>query len=344
MKILHFVSSFNNGGIETMLVNLVNLQIRRHEVGIVVFTDNVLDSLAKRLDSRIRLIKIGKPVGSKNLLYFLKLQREYLRYEPDILHLHDHNATRLFPIKKKKEKRFATIHNMIPTQWDKSVDEYIAISECVKEGFLKQTGKKNCKVIYNGINLSSFPSKEEYPSSPRRFLSIGRLYPSKGMDIVAEAFTKIRARKGINNITLDIWGEGQERKLIETIIEKGGLSETVFLRGNMDSRYVEKHICDYDCVIQASRHEGFGLTAIEAMASGVPTILSDIDGYSEVSKNGEYSTLFRPDNVDNLCEKICEVIIHYDDSIARANKAKKYVLNNYSIETLNNNLEEEYKK
>lgn len=344
MRILHYVSSLNNGGIETMLVNLANLQVEQHDVGIMVFTNNVLDSLAKRLDSRIHLIVIGKPVGSKNIYYLIKAFYKYLNIKPDIFHFHDHNAPHLFPLKRLNEKRFATIHNVIPTKWNKTVNYYIAISECVKKGFLTQTGKDNCEVCYNGINLNAFNRKTEYPQSPKKFLSIGRLYPSKGMDIVIRAFSLLNDKEKEQDITLDIWGEGQERPILEKMINDRGLRKRVVLHGNIDSAYVEKHICDYDCVIQASRHEGFGLTAIEAMASGVPTILSNIDGYTEVSKNGEYSLLFTPENPEDLYDKICEMLNQYSVSVDRASKAREYVLHNYAIESLNKKLEYFYNK
>lgn len=339
MKILHFLSSFNNGGIETMLVNVANLQAKKHKVGILVLTDNILDSLVLRLDSSIKLIKINKPVGSKNIYYLLKMYWVYLTFKPDIFHFHDHNAPKLFPWKLKREKRFATIHNVVPTKWNKNVNQYIAISECVKAGFIDQTHKRNCTICYNGIDLSAFKCKKQYSPKPLRFLSIGRLYPSKGMDVVLKAFVWLKNNDMADNITLDIWGEGQERYMLEKLIKNGNLSQRVSLKGNVDSQYVEKHICDYDCVIQASRHEGFGLTAIEAMVAGVPTLLSNVDGYIEVSRKGKYSLLFEPENPEDLGRKIVELISHYEDAVNRALNAKGYVNNNYSVETLNNKLE-----
>lgn len=342
MKILHYVSSLNNGGIETMLVNLANLQVKQHDVGIMVFTNNVLESLVQRLDPRIQLIVIGKPVGSKNIYYLFKAGFTYLKFKPEVFHFHDHNAPHLFPLKRKNEKRFATIHNVIPTKWNKTVNYYIAISECVKKGFLMQTGKDNCEVCYNGINLKAFNKKKEYSQKPKKFLSIGRLYPSKGMDIVIRAFALLNDKGIESDVTLDIWGEGQEHLILEKMIENLGLKKRVVLKGNIDSTYVEKHICDYDCVIQASRHEGFGLTAIEAMASGVPTILSNIDGYTEVSKDGEYSLLFTPESPEDMYDKICEMLNHYSVLVDRANKAREYVMQNYAIESLNMKLEDLY--
>lgn len=344
MKILHYISSFNIGGIETMLVNLVNLQVKKHEVGILILTNNINNSLVERVDSRVKLYKIGKPVGSKNLFYIIRAFWKYRKFNPDVFHFHDHNAAKFFLYKGNKEKRFATIHNVIPTKWNKTIDEYIAISNCVKEGFLKQTGKDNCIVFYNGIDLTSFICKKQYNERPQKFLSIGRLYPSKGMDIVINAFALIKEEEPDTGVTLDIWGEGQERESLERLIEEKGLTDTVKLRGNVNSDYVEKHISDFDCVIQASRHEGFGLTAIESMASGVPTILSNIDGYAEVSKNGMYSFLFEADNEKELKKAVISLGEDYSSAVRLASLAKQYVFENYSIITLDRNLDNLYRR
>lgn len=344
MKILHYVAGLNNGGIETMLVNLVNLQIQTHEVAIMVLTDNILDTLVNKVDRRVRIIRVGKPIGSKNIFYVLKANRQYWQYRPDVFHFHEHNSPKFFPWKRHEEKRFATIHNMIPTTWNKSIDKYIAISECVKDGFIKQTGKDNCEVLYNGINLTAIKTKTDYADTPNRFLTIGRLYPSKGMDIVIKAFVCLKEEGQLRGCKLDIWGEGQERKAIEDMVVKNNLQDVINLCGNMDSIYVEKHICDYDCVLQASRHEGFGLTAIEAMAAGVPTILTNIEGYAEVSKNGEYSMLFSLENPQSLAKRIKELRNDYGNAKTRALKAKEYVRRNYSVETLNEKLNDLYNR
>ncbi len=339
MKILHYVTGLNNGGIETMLVNLVNVQVKEHDVSLMVLTDNILDSLKNRLAPEVHLLLIKKPVGSKNILYLLKANWLYWKLKPDVFHFHEHNSSIFFPFKRKNEKRLATIHSVYPTKWNNSINEYIAISQCVKDFFEKQTGKNNCVVCYNGINLTAFREKTDYSKKPSRFLSIGRLYPSKGMDIVIKALVCLKKQKRLCEFIVEIWGEGMDRPRIEEMIHANCLEEFVVLKGNVDSQYVESHICDYDCVIQASRHEGFGLTAIEAMVTGVPTILSDIEGYKEVSRDGEYSLLFQPEDAGDLAKKILELVDNYENAVNRAQKAKNYVHENYSIENLNRNLE-----
>ena len=75
MHILHVQFSFITGGTETMLVDIINEQIKTNEVSLLVINDKCDKALLDKIDSRVKIYYCGRPEGSKNPWYFLKKWR-----------------------------------------------------------------------------------------------------------------------------------------------------------------------------------------------------------------------------------------------------------------------------
>lgn len=326
------MGSFLNGGIETLLINVANRQVAQgHEVAIMVGTKWDADMLAL-LDKRIRLFLINKPVGSHNPLYLLKFIYFYHTYKADILHLHAPSVEHLFPFKPAKERRIVTIHNeTISMPFSSTVDQYIAISQCVKDSFMHKTGHDNCVICYNGIDVDRFALKGVYSDRPRKLVALGRvLFNVKAQDLIVKAFGKLNPEIR-EQLTLDIWGDGQDFEDLKTIVKNLGLEKQVNLVGNVSNNYVTGHLCDYDMIICASHHEGLGITAIEAMTAGVPVLLSDALGFVEVTEAGKYGRHFAHSDQKALTEAIENAYEDYALMCDTAKRAVSYAKEKFSI-------------
>ena len=86
MKITHILWGLTLGGIESMVVNIVNHQSINHKVELIVVNDYFHPSLKEQVSSRCRLIMYNRKVGSKNILPFLRMNLHLLRHRPDIIH------------------------------------------------------------------------------------------------------------------------------------------------------------------------------------------------------------------------------------------------------------------
>lgn len=346
MRILHSLGSFVNGGVETLLVNVANRQaIAGNEVAIMIVTNKWSPEIIDALDSRIRIYHINKPIGSKNPWYLLKMFYYYKTFNANILHLHSPGAEKLFIPKNKKERRIITIHNeTIPMTYSKSVDHYITISKCVKEAFIDKTGYDNCTVCYNGVDNNRFVVKTKYRNKPRHLLFVGRvLFDVKGQDIVLEGLARLSSEIK-QDIHLDFWGDGPDMMRMKRMVTDLGLDDVVTICGNKDNKYVAEHICDYDIMIQASRHEGLGISAIEAMISGVPVLVSSAKGFLEVTDNGMYGTIFNHSDVDAFVSSLTKVFNNYRESIEVAKKAIAYAGKKFSLDTYVNQIMNIYKR
>ena len=124
-------------------------------------------------------------------------------------------------------------------------------------------------------NLSSISLRAELRLEPRQVLigAVGRLHPSKGMDVLISAFKAIAPK----DAALVIVGEGSQRAALERIV--GGDARIHFTGYRPD---VPRLLHDLDLFVSPSREESFGLAILEAMRAGLPIISSATEGPREV--------------------------------------------------------------
>ena len=137
------------------------------------------------------------------------------------------------------------------------------------------------------IPVGSLPELK-YPEEGRKRYSLitaSRLATEKHVDWIAEAVVK--AKRMIPKLSLDIYGEGPESKKINDIIEKYGAQDYIKLCGQQNLDEVYKN---YEAYIAGSTSEGFGLTLMEAVGSGLPILGFDVrygnQNFIDDNKNG----------------------------------------------------------
>ena len=341
-RILHIVWSLNNGGIETMLVNIANHQCEMYEVGVMIVNLSYDESLISTLSKDIHVFLVNRPMSSKNPFYYAKLNVIYRKFAPDIVHFHQLSLAKIF-VKRKSDKWFYTQHcipnTLVP---NKNITTYIAISQCVKEGMLKLSNIKNCVVCYNGVDFERIIEKEQYNDVSLQFraVSVARLDTKiKGQDTIIEAVNLLP--DDIKKIfTIDIYGDGPDKHLIEEMIKHYKLENEVHLQGNISNKKLLSTLKDYDLSIHPSRIEGFGLSAVESMGCGLPVILSDVLGHSEICPN---RISFMPDDAMDLAQKIAYCVNYYSKVVELSHKNKEYVKDKFSIQKMVEELNDIYK-
>lgn len=166
------------------------------------------------------------------------------------------------------------------------IDFYITATDA-QNRLMREQFKK-----YRGIepNIVTIPvgSLEELkrPKQPRRhhaLITASRLATEKHCDWIIEAVVK--AHESVPDVSLDIYGKGGEEGRLRSLIDKYQCADYVRLMGqhNLDDVYVK-----YEAYVSASQSEGFGLTLMEAVGSGLPIIGFDVRyGNQTFIDNGE---------------------------------------------------------
>ncbi|MCS7086447.1 MAG: N-acetyl-alpha-D-glucosaminyl L-malate synthase BshA [Bacteroidia bacterium] len=122
---------------------------------------------------------------------------------------------------------------------------------------------------------------------------------------VFEAFDLAR-RLTRRALYLVLVGDGPERDELERLVRKRGANDAVFFLGNQEA--VEEILPKADVFLLPSEVESFGLSALEAMACGVPVVGSDAGGLPEVVKNGKEGFLCTVGDIESMARAIAVVV------------------------------------
>lgn len=144
--------------------------------------------------------------------------------------------------------------------------------------------------LQNAIDYNRFfkPQKNEL-QLPLRLITIGRLDENKNQVFLVHVVRRLHD-KGIP-ATLDILGDGEQRKKIEQQAASLGISEFIRLQGSVDA--VEQYLQKSHIYVHAARSEAFGLVCIEAMAAGLPCIMLKTSEENSVVQDGETGLLIQ---------------------------------------------------
>jgi len=143
------------------------------------------------------------------------------------------------------------------------------------------------RVITNGVNV---PIGVARPArGVPTIVYLGRLVPGKRVDVLLQAAAHV-GRK----VRIIVIGDGGERRRLEAIARELGVDAT-FL-GKVDSATTRRILERARVFCLPSAVEGFGISALEGMAAGIPTLLSDIPPLRDISDNGRTALLFPVDD------------------------------------------------
>jgi glycosyltransferase involved in cell wall biosynthesis len=130
--------------------------------------------------------------------------------------------------------------------------------------------------------------------------------PIYGVDVLAKAFVKIAADHP--NVNLILLGGGSQGTKLRQILMKGGVLERVHFGGQVGQADLPRWYHMSDLYISSSHVDGSSVSLMEALASGLPCLVSDIPGNREWVEDGVNGWLFSDGDVDSLAEKILYAI------------------------------------
>jgi len=137
------------------------------------------------------------------------------------------------------------------------------------------------------------------------FLAVSRLVPKKNIPVLLDAYARYRARAEGDPWHLVLCGDGPELPRIRAVIERLGLGEYAHLAGLVGYGDLPSYYGLGGAFVHVSRVEQWGLVVNEAMASGLPVVVSERCGCaSELVREGVDGHIVDPDNVDNLARML----------------------------------------
>ena len=302
------------------------------------------------IDGLERDISIAKEIGS-----FFSLLKIIRQIKPDVVHLNSSKAgglgalaARLAGVTKviftahgwpTREKRFFISRAIIIfLSWLTATLCHTVI--VVSEADYKEAAKwpkisQKLKRVYNGIGSLTFTSKENareklaLPQNAFVIGSLGELTANKNYSLLISAAAKLKEKHP--NFLLNILGDGDERRLLETKKKEEGLDGRVF-EGFITDGY--RYLKAYDVFVLPSQKEGFPYVLLEAGQACLPVVATSVGGIPEIIENGKTGFLIGSGDTEALTETLAR---YMDDPALCArigNALKEKVEKEFSLEKM----------
>lgn len=311
MKILHIITSLELGGAEKLLLDLIPSQKKQGALVELLVLDTKNEVFLSDFEKRgikVHKLQVNNKKSFKNIFEISKLIKAE---EFTVVHAHLIHSQIWTSLAKKLTKnikyittehstsnnrRKSSIFKILDKFIYNSFDKVVAISEGTAESLIKWIGidLKKLEIIENGVSLRAFMGKARERKG-NKLIMVSRFHKSKDHSTVLKALKKLP-----KDYTLTFVGEGETQEKIVREANMLDLQERVQFLGY--STGVASLLKRHDIAIQSSNFEGFGISALEAMASGTPLVASNVPGLAEVVDGG--GLLFQLQNENDLIDKI----------------------------------------
>jgi glycosyltransferase involved in cell wall biosynthesis len=345
-------------GLEIAAYNIAKHLANKYEVHVITTLDRGLPKESIEEGFFVHRFKTSKIPILRTVSYCIKSFFVVKKINPDIVHIQTiFLALSGLLIKKFLRKPYVVygrgsdvylpwrFKNLISKPILKTADGVIGLTEDMKSE-IQKIWNREVFVIPNGIDLKRFDnlSKEYLRSKLERneekiILFVGTLRPVKGLKYLIEAMKIITDKS--KNSRLFIVGDGEERGYLENLVRNLNLEKYVKFVEKVPNEEVPEYMAASDVFVLPSLSEGFPVTVVEAMASGLPIVATDVRGLSEIIKNGENGFLVEPKNSIEIAEKVL-LLLEDDELRRRISRNNKEEVKRYSWENIVENLEEVY--
>ncbi len=315
---------------------------------------------------------LGRQIGLKDFLSFIKILKLLIKIKPDIIHTHTAKAGVLgrmagalagVPIKihtfhghifdgyfsPAKTKIFIFIEKFLSLFTDK----VIVVSDSIRNEIvdkLKIAPAGKCAVIRLGFDLDRFLDNEGRKGSIRKEFGIepdtlvvgivGRLVPIKNHKMFLGAARKIIDGMPEKQIKFLIIGDGESRQYLEEEARKTGVEKDIIFTGWI--RDIDRVYADLDIVALTSINEGTPVSLIEAMASAKPVVATSVGGVVDIIEDGENGLLARSGDVDGFSDKVISLLRNGKRREEMGRKGRAYARDNFRKERLIQETEDLY--
>ncbi|MDY6949999.1 MAG: glycosyltransferase family 4 protein [Thermodesulfobacteriota bacterium] len=331
-------------------------------------------TLRRLFDTSSRWCPARRPLFASRLYYLrysLQIAKDLRKKDCDVVHLH--NFSQFVPIIYSRNPSIKTLLHM-HCEWLTQLDRTIVeprlaktdivtgcskyITDSIREAFPQYANR--CRVTHNGVDIRTFSylsNRETRKKGPRRILFVGRITPEKGLDVLLDAFEKVVAH--YPGVDLHIIGPFaltspefisglSDDEQISALAPLYSQNYLTHLRQRATSRLGNKvafsgfvphsqlvdHYRNADILVNPSFSESFGMSLIEAMATGLPVVATRAGGMPEVVEHQKTGILVAPGDASALASALLYLLSNDSARSSMARAARKRVTNIFSWESV----------
>lgn len=340
MKLIYCThSTYNPGGMERVLLNKVSYlsQLPGWEISVVTTDQHQRPSFypfpekVRMTDLEINYSEDNEKGAWKKITGYLRKRKEHkrkltallLKEKPDIVVSLYPSESSFIPDIKDGSKKVLELHFNkffriqygrkgiigLIDRWRTRQDERIV---CRFDKFVVLTNEDkgywgdlpNIEVI---PNAAIHVSKNYSEVKNKRVIAVGRLDYQKGFDRLIQAWKLVQHTGRFSDWKLDIFGQGEWREMLQQMIDKQGLQNTVKI--NPPTNAILNEYVHSSLLVMSSNYEGFGMVLVEAMSCGVPVISFDCKcGPKDIIQSGINGLLVPNGDIQALADAMMKVM------------------------------------
>ena len=337
--ILHIIDNLGRGGAETMLVNAIRELPDYHHIVVTLHSENEFGDALKC--DKIICLHLGSVINFTWAA--IKLRRIIAENKPAVVHSHLFWSTIIARIgTPKKIPLISTIHTSVAQsaeyrpQWMRLLEKItynirkniiIAVSKGALDEYFNLIKVKPYKKypLYTFVDTKVFNEAVAVPkkqSNIFRLITVGNLKGVKNHDFLLNVLKDLQHE----NISLDIYGKGPLQEELQKKID--ALKINVVLKGQVTN--IETELKQYDLFVMSSLYEGFSVSVLEAMALGMPLLLTDITSFKEQCE--DTALYFSLNDPATFIEKLQALKRNTEELKRLGLAAKKRVLQHFTLD------------
>ena len=359
--IVHVVYSFSVGGLENVIVQLIN-QLPADRFEHVVLSLTTIGDFKNRIAQQgVRFIELHKPPGHAVALY-PKIYQLLRVIKPDVVHSCNLAALEIVPLcwlarvplrihaehgwdthdPQGKSPRYQRLRRA----YKPFVSHYVAVSKDLDDYLERAIGVPQFRrsLITNGVDTQAFLPAQGAPSAVpgcpfvlgENWLlgTVGRLQSVKNQPLLVRAFVRLLQDhpEAAIRMRLVVVGEGPLRAEIETLLADANVSHLAWLAGARDD--VADVLRMLNCFVLPSQAEGTSCTLQEAMACGLPVVATAVGGTPDLLKHGESGFLVDSDDEAAMANAIWALYTDKAKTLRLAQNARDWALQNFGLDAM----------
>lgn len=204
-------------------------------------------------------------------------------------------------------------------QAEKVIPNSVGITELAKHTDPAQA----MQIIENGVDTEVFRPKMEGKSfSPIIFLSTSRLTPRKGIHHLIEAFA-VAVKHAKVPMKLQLIGEGEQKEALQARAQELGIAEQVEFLGRVEHYLLPQFYQQAHVFVLPSKNEGMSNSALEALASGLPLVVSGTGGMQELVTDGKNGLFIDPELTAPFAEALISLAQNQGSLIAFGQESRR---------------------
>jgi sugar transferase (PEP-CTERM/EpsH1 system associated) len=345
--VVHLVYSLGYGGLEQVIVNLIN-NSKTYEVNHVIITLINVHDLYSSLTEKIPIYCLNKKPGN-DISSHIELYKLLRKIKPDVLNTYNFGTIEyqftgfLAGVKTKVHSDHgrggddssgtSKKRNFIRKSISLLLTKYIVVSPDLLAWGSKNLGLNNDKIqlIYNGVDT------RKYTHAPDKYdkftiCTVGRAHPIKNQSLLIKAYKLIYDRNtDFRNTQLLIVGDGPIFKELQEEIKALEMESNIHLLGYRND--VADIMRKSNLFVLSSNYEAMPMTVLEAMACNLPVICTDVGGTRYLVSDKE-GWLVPKNNVEAMANVIDMIFKNTKLSSIKADYGRILVEKNFSIEKM----------